>query len=166
MHRAAVTCLALCLLAACSGEQGLNRFQSGLAGPDEFGVLPTRPLEMPETPGLPAPTPGGINRADHTPNAEAIAALGGTPNAAFAGGIPASDVALVTAAGRYGIDQAIRATLAQEDASFRNRQVRLNPFSSRSRYFQAYARFALDAYAELSRFRNLGVAVPSAPPLE
>ncbi|MEM6897402.1 MAG: DUF3035 domain-containing protein, partial [Pseudomonadota bacterium] len=34
-------------------------------GPDEFGVVPTRPLEQPANySDLPEPTPGSINRAD------------------------------------------------------------------------------------------------------
>ena len=70
----------------------------------------------------------------------------------------------MTAASRNGTDPSIRATLAEEDATFRTRRSRLGLFSGPERYFRAYAGQALDAYAELARFRNLGVAVPSAPP--
>jgi len=112
------------------------------------------------------PSPGGRNLTDPNPTGDAIAALGGSQAAGFAGGIPASDMALLGAAGRYGTDPAIRATLAGEDAAFRRRALFANAFNilGRDRYFQAYARQALDAYAELLRFRNLGVGVPSAPP--
>jgi hypothetical protein len=152
-------------LAACSGGRTLHQLDEGLIGPDEFRVLPTLPLAMPETLALPVPTPGGTNRTDRNPNAEAIAALGGQPSAAFAGGIPTRDAALVSAAGRNGVDPAIRQTLATEDAAFRQRSLTLSPFGG-DRYFRAYARQALDAYAELERFRALGIAVPTAPPLE
>jgi len=58
----------------------------------------------------------------------------------------------------------IRQTLATEDAAFRNRQTRFGWFRGRNRYFAAYSRQALDAYSELQRFRNAGIATPSAPP--
>ena len=70
-------------------------------GPDEFAILPPRPLQLPENLAeLPAPTPGGANLTDPTPNADAIVALGGNPKAA--GGIPASDAALVRHAAQSG----------------------------------------------------------------
>jgi len=154
-------------LAACSGgDRGLHRFGADATGPDEFSVMPMRPLQMPETFALADPTPGGSNRADPNPVGDAIATLGGSQAAGNAGGVPASDVALVAVAGRAGIDPAIRATLAAEDAAFRRRASVINAlnWAGRDRYFRAYAGQALDAYAELARFRALGVAVPSAPP--
>ena len=56
-------------LAACGGGETepnlLNINQPRAEGPDEFAVLPTKPLEMPEdVASLPAPTPGGVNRTD------------------------------------------------------------------------------------------------------
>ena len=94
--------------------------------------------------------------------------LGGRPSAQFAGGIPAADAALIARVSRNGVAADIRATLAAEDARFRANRKRLslfNPFA-RNRYFRAYAAQALDAYAELQRFRNLGVATPTAPPAQ
>lgn len=160
----ALLCAAL-LLSACAGsDRGLRDFQSG-EGPDEFGVIPQRTLSLPEDLStLPRPTPGGANLTDPTPRADAIVALGGRPSAANAGGIPSGDAALVAAAGRNGVTPGIRQELAEADERFRDRRGRLGLFSRGDRYFAAYAPFALDAYAELSRFRNLGVAVPSAPP--
>ncbi len=152
------------LLASCGGGgDGLRRFAAS-AGPDEFSVQPSRPLELPGTTALPAP--GGGNRADVDPVGDAIVLLGGNPAAARAGGIPASDQALVAQVSRGGTDPEIRATLAAEDASFRSgaRLGGIFNLAGRDRYFQAYARQALDAYAELERFRALGIAVPSAPP--
>lgn len=93
--------------------------------------------------------------------------MGGSPAALIPNGVPASDGALVTAASRNGVDPAIRQTLAAEDATFRNRRSRFRLFGlfgGRDRYFRAYARQALDAYAELARFRAAGVATPTAPP--
>lgn len=158
--------IAMLGLAACGSEGGLRDMRNPSGGPDEFSVVPGAPLELPETLSLPPPTPGGTNRTDATPNADAIVALGGVPAAAFAGGIPAGDQALVTAAGRNGIEADIRSVLATEDAAFRTRRERLNTFNflGRDRYFRAYARQALDAYAELARFRAAGVQTPTAPP--
>ena len=152
-------------LAACAGDRGLRDLRNNGGGPDEFGVLPVNPLIMPsDTSNLPVPTPGGTNISDPTPNADAVAVLGGNPNALLRNGIPASDTALVNAAGRHGVDPAIRSTLASEDAAFRTRRARLSVFGGRDRYFRAYAGQALDAYSELDRFRAAGVATPSAPP--
>lgn len=162
-----ILCAAMLLtLAACAGgERGLRDLRSNGGGPDEFSVLPMAPLIMPsDAANLPSPTPGGGNRADPAPLADAVAVLGGNPNALIPNGIPASDGALIAAAGRNGVDPAIRQTLATEDAAFRNRQSRFGFIRGRDRYFAAYARQALDAYAELQRFRNAGVATPSAPP--
>lgn len=153
-------------MSACtSNDRGLRDLRSNGGGPDEFSILPLNPLVAPtDINSLPVPTPGGANLSDPAPNAEAIAALGGNPSALTASGIPASDGALITAAGRNGVDPSIRQTLASEDAAFRNRRSRLGWFAGRDRYFRAYARQSLDAYAELQRFRNAGVATPSAPP--
>ena len=54
---------------------------AGIGGkPDEFMVLPTRPLEMPESfAALPPPTPGAVNRVDYRPHAEAVSGLTGRP---------------------------------------------------------------------------------------
>ena len=163
---AAILCAAV--LASCSSNSGLRNLQSPGDGPDEFTVLPVRPLVLPPSTTLPPPTPGRANRADPTPLSDAVVALGGNPGAALAGGIPSRDAALVAAAGQNGVDPAIRQTLAQEDAAFRSRALSLNllnPFGG-DRYYAAYASQALDAYAELARFRALGVAVPSAPPAD
>ncbi len=155
----------IAMLAACSGDRGLRDLRSNGGGPDEFWVLPMQPLIIPtDAMTLPTPTPGGANRTDPTPNADAVAVLGGNRNALIPNGIPASDGALVTAASRNGVDPTIRQTLAREDAAFRNGQTRFGFLRGRNRYFTAYARQALDAYAELQRFRNAGIATPSAPP--
>jgi hypothetical protein len=75
--------LALVLaLAGCSkdGTPELMNLRSSTSGPDEFGILPPKPLAMPEDVAvLPEPTPGGTNLTDQNPRADAIVALGGTP---------------------------------------------------------------------------------------
>lgn len=166
MFRAILCIGVIASLAACAGgDRGLRDLRATGGGPDEFRVLPVEALILPnDVTNLPAPTPGGANRSDPTPNADAVAALGGNPNALIPNGIPTSDGALITAASRNGVDPAIRQTLASEDAAFRTSQTRFGFLRSRDRYFQAYSRQALDAYAELQRFRNAGVATPSAPP--
>jgi hypothetical protein len=165
LSRLSLPLAAFLLVTACGGD-GLRNLDSDLAGPDEFSILPTRPITIPDTFALPPPTPGGTNRTDQTPNADAIAVLGGDPSAIRAGGIPAQDTALVAFAARQGTDPAIRQTLAQEDAAFRARAggPSFNIFGS-DRYYPAYARYALDAYRELARLRAAGVTVPTAPPL-
>lgn len=163
----AILCVGMvALLSACAGgDRGLRDLRSNGGGPDEFRVIPAAPLILPsDLNALPTPTPGGTNLTDPTPNADAVAVLGGNPNALVPAGIPSRDGALVTAASRNGVDPAIRQTLASEDAAFRNQRARLSLFGGRDRYFSAYARQALDAFAELQRFRNAGVATPSAPP--
>ena len=168
MFKSIVVTVAILTLSACGGGAGLRDLRSDSAGPDEFSVIPYRPLDIPATLALPQPTPGGVNKADPNPLGEAIAALGGSQAAARAGGVPTSDAALVAQAGRKGVTPGVRALLAQEDAAFRGRRAAVsgwNPFSRTDPYFGAYAGQALDAYAELARFRALGVATPSAPPV-
>jgi len=145
-------------LAACSGGGPLHRLGGGVRVPDDFSVLPAHPLAIPDTMALPAP--GGVNRAEADPLGQAMALLGGTEGAGSPG-----DGALLAAAGRYGAAADIRATLAREDAEFRQRAGRgAAGFSSRDPYYAAYARQTLDPWAELTRFRAAGVATPSAPP--
>jgi hypothetical protein len=154
--------------AACSaGDRPLHDMRSGTGGPDEFSVMPVAALEIPDTLVLPTPTPGAGNRSDADPEGDAIVALGGSRAAQFAGGVPAADAVLVAQAGRNGVAADIRATLAADDARLRQNRKTFSLFGgafSRDRYFRAYANQSLDAYAELDRFRALGVATPTAPP--
>jgi len=166
MRALSFSVLALILVSACGDtERPLRDLRSASGGPDDFAVIPFDPLEIPETRALPNPTPGGANRADPTPNADAIRALGGSPAALVAGGIPSGDAALVAQTNRYGVDPAIRAQLAAEDDATLRRARRTNLFNplGRDRYFPAYRRQALDAPAELARLDALGVAVPQVP---
>ncbi len=167
MRALVLASFAVISLSACGGQSGLHDLSSGTDGPDEFSVLPTAPLFIPQNLSvLPQPTPGGTNPTDPNPKGDAIAALGGRPSAAFAGGIPSGDAALVAYAARNGTAADIRRTLANEDAAFRASRSRFGGFNlfGGDRYFKAYANQALDAYAALTQFRNLGVTTPTAPP--
>lgn len=167
MRLLSVALFGLMVLSACGGkDRGLRDFRKASAGPDEFSVVPTLPLETPESlTKLPTPTPGGGNLTDANPNAVAIAALGGNPAAVSRGGIPASDSALIAHTSRKGTTADIRSVLAAEDATFRKRRGRF-ALGGGDKYFAAYASQALDAFAELIRWRQLSVKTPSAPPVQ
>ena len=161
--------LILASLAACGNpDKPLRNLDTTDGGPDEFSVVPSRALEMPNAATLPVPTPGGVNLADVTPKADAIIALGGNPAAQYTGGVPATDAALVAHATRNGVETDIRGELAARDDALRERRKGANVFNplNRDRYFPTYANQALDADAELARLIALGVAVPNAPAAE
>ena len=136
-------------------------------GPDEFAILPTRPLQMPpDLAQLPPPTPGGTNLTDPAPLADAIASLGGNPaHRSAQGGSPADGV-LLAYTGRLGRDGNIRAVTAAEDQAFRARHGRrlLEIMAKTNVYMRAYAPQAIDPWDELARFRRAGVRTPTAPP--
>ena len=162
---AVIALAATLLLSACaSGDPELMNLTSG-EGPDEFGIVPPKPLAMPETLAeLPTPTPGGGNRADRDPEGEAIAALGGKPGAS--GGIPSGDAALYAHAARYGVESGIRSTLATEDLEWRrdNNGRVLERWFNVNVYYKAYRKQSLDQQSELARWRDAGVRTSSAPP--
>ena len=157
--------LAAFALTACAGAQNAD---IGNEGPDEFLVLPTKPLETPDDlTVLPEPTPTGINRADRRPIEETVVALGGrgdrlTPS----GSIRADEQALLAAASRYGITQNIREITATEDEQYRrqNGERVLERVFGVDAYLRRYDRQRLDADAELFLLRRLGVRTPTAPP--
>ncbi len=153
-------------LGGCASN-GLRQLDAPRTGPDEFLILPSKPLTAPQDfDVLPTPTPGGTNLTDRNPMADAVVALGGRASALEYNGVPASDAALVAQASRFGVPADIRASLAEADAQFRKRQawltnIRLFPVD---RYEQAYRRQALDPFAEAARFRGAGIGTPSSPP--
>ncbi len=155
-------------LSACTRkETPLMNLRSGGSGPDEFAILPTKPLKMPKNLAeLPLPAPGGPNLVDPTPSADAVAALGGSPKYLGSGGIPRGDRALVATAERYGIAPDIRARLEAEDREFRRTHPPrlLERWFRLTTYFKVYGPMALDRYAELERMRRAGVRTPEAPP--
>lgn len=164
--RAIVLSLSVVVLAACSGDGRLMNLTSG-DGPDEFAIIPTKTLQMPpDLNQLPPPTPGGGNITDPTPEADAVAALGGNPAQLAAQGIGPGDAALIAYAGRGGVEPGIRQVTAVEDAEYRSRH-RRRPIEVLARtnvYYRAYERQTLDSWAELERWRPTGVQTPSAPP--
>lgn len=170
MRHFGMVALAGLMLAACSGgdeDPILMNAGRGLTTPDDFSVLPTKPLHMPEDiSALPAPTPGGSNLTDPTPMADAVAALGGNPAALSRQGVPAADGALLTYAGRFGREGNIRQVMAAEDLAFRraNDGRLLERVFNVNVYSRAYEPFSLDPYPEFERWRKAGARVPSAPP--
>jgi len=162
--------IAALALAGCSSKDKvpeLMHLRSTTSGPDEFGILPTKPLAMPEDLALlPSPTPGGTNITDPTPEADAIAALGGKPERLAAQGIPAGDGALVSRSGRFGTEGDIRTRLAGEDLEWRRKHDGrlLERLFNINVYLKAYRPMALDQQAELDRWRKLGLRTPAAPP--
>ncbi|WP_171101579.1 MULTISPECIES: DUF3035 domain-containing protein [unclassified Ruegeria] len=164
----AIIALTLAVAVAGCGEQSLRALQPPGPGPDEFSVLPVQPLTQPQDYAfLPAPTPGGTNLTDPNPKAEAVAALGGNPNALNPNtAIPSSDAALVTASSRYGVPANTREVVAAEDAEYLKRRGfwsrwRLFPVD---RYAEIYDRQAIDPQAQTSALRAQGVETPSSPP--
>ncbi len=163
------TAVAVLALAGCGGsdEPRLMHAAGETRSPDEFSIVPTRPLEMPDRmDALPDPTPGGTNRADPQPRADIAVALGGSRAAALSSAVPAADGALVSRAGRFGTSAGIRDQLAAEDLEFRraNRGRLLERMFAVNVYHQNYRVMALDRYAELERWRARGVQTPGAPP--
>ncbi|SDC66493.1 DUF3035 domain-containing protein [Ruegeria marina] len=168
--RAPLALIVIATAVAVSGcsSKGLRDIRPQGTGPDEFSVLPVKPLTQPKDYAvLPAPTPGGANLTDPNPMGDAVVALGGRESALDPGqGVPSSDQALVSASSRYGVPANTRVALAQEDADFRKRQarwtrVRLFPVD---RYEQAYRKDAIDPFRQSQVFRRAGAATPSAPP--
>ncbi|QPM91647.1 DUF3035 domain-containing protein [Pseudooceanicola algae] len=162
-----VGCVVIGALAACSSEDTLRSFRDTSPGPEEFNVVPTKPLQTPENlASLPVPTPGGSNRVDPTPKADAVAALGGNAAALNSTAVPSSDGALLSYAGRAGVDPSIRASLAAEDAEFRRKEARwtsLNPFNI-DRYYRAYEDQTLQPRDVAEAYRRAGYDTPSYPP--
>ncbi len=147
----------------------LMNIRSQTRSPDEFTVLPTKPLSMPDDlAALPEPTPGGNNITDPTPEADAVAALGGNPDALTPNGISSGSGALVSHAGRFGTAADIRQVLAAEDLDYRRKNDGrlLERIFNVNVYFKAYAPMSLDQYLELARWRKAGVRTVGAPPEE
>ncbi|MFN4056706.1 MAG: DUF3035 domain-containing protein [Roseinatronobacter sp.] len=163
----AALAVSLLVLAAC-GERSEPILMHAAAqdrGPDEFSIVPNRPLEMPSSfAALPPPNPGGVNRVEPQPRADVARALGGSPAVALAGG--GADGGIVNHTSRFGRNANIRTQLAAEDYDLRdrNRGRVLERLFAVNVYHQAYQSMWLDKYAELERWRRAGVRTPAAPP--
>lgn len=164
--------VALVALGACSkrgdGETNLRDLRLNRGSPEEFAIIPNKPLETPPSfSELPQPTPGQSNRTDVTPLKDAVAALGGNPARLDVAGAPSSDGALVNSATRFGVQSNIRGVLADEDLAFRKRKSLFNwKLVKDDEYNRAYRSQALDPYLWLRQVRKPGsnVRTPSAPP--
>ncbi|MDT8328655.1 MAG: DUF3035 domain-containing protein [Roseovarius sp.] len=166
-HKTVLALLVATVLAGCGGRDDvtLTRIRNTGNGPDEFSIMPGKPLQAPEDyASLPSPTPGGANRTDQNPLADGVIALGGNP--AAVGAPSARDGALVNHANRYGATADIRQTLAEEDKDVRRRHGRVDilRLGLNDDYTNAYKRQWLDAYAEERRLRRNGTITPSSPP--
>ena len=163
--RLAGAVVVLAALGACVRDGPPDLVRLTAEGPDEFAILPHEPLEMPPSlRALPPPVPGGVSRAQPTPLADAVVALGGRPGAR--GSVPGRDGAVVAYAGRGGIAPEVRTTLAAEDLAARERGSPrvLERIFGVNTYGRVYERQALDQHRELERFRSIGVRTPAAPP--
>ncbi|WP_104019865.1 DUF3035 domain-containing protein [Roseovarius nitratireducens] len=170
-RKTVLTLLAVVIVAGCGGarddEVSLRKIRHKGNGPDEFSIIPGKPLEMPEdVAALPEPVPGGGNRTDQDPVADGIAALGGNAGARRTGAPSAANAGLLTHAARYDRDPAIRQTLAAEDRELRRDYGNVNILRilPSDDYTQAYKDQWLDPYAEEQRLRRRGVRTPAAPP--
>lgn len=156
------------MVSACANERGIRVLTSGDAGPDEFAILPSKPLTQPVNyTSLPTPTPGGSNLTDQNPVGDAVVALGGRAPATPQEGTFASvDGALVNYVARNGGGTGIREQLAGEDEAIRSRFSRFTGWrlANPDRYDEVYRRYHLNAYSELARWRAAGVETPTAPP--
>ena len=78
MKPALTLCLAMVLGLSACGDLKLRKMKSDDKGPEEFTVLPVKPLQEPsDYKVLPAPNSAAGNLVDATPKADAIVALGG-----------------------------------------------------------------------------------------
>jgi len=168
--KAVLALLVTVIVAGCGARYDdvtLSRIRNTGNGPDEFSIIPRKPLQTPEDySALPPPTPGAINLTDQSPLADGVAALGGNP-AALAAQTPAvGSGPLLSHVGRYGNTPGIRQRLAQEDRDLRKQYGRVNVLRvlPGDDYVQAYRGQWLDAYAEERRLRNRGVQTPASPP--
>ncbi len=159
------------LLAGCGGGDKtpeLMNIRSQSRAPDEFTIIPAKPLVLPEDmAALPDPTPGGRNITDPTPEADAIAALGGDPSrAGRIGPVPGVDGGLMAHVGRFGFAPSIRDQLAAEDLEHRRKNDGrlLERWFNVNVYYRAYERMSLDKYVELERWRAAGARTSAAPP--
>jgi Protein of unknown function (DUF3035) len=157
----AALCVAPLVLAGCAGGLAGSLRRAGVSqSPDEFMVLPTRPLEMPESfATLPPPKPGTVNRVDYRPHSEAIAGLTGRPAVATASG---AALLARTGSGQPGI----RSEVAAEDVTWRQTHHGrlLERIFARDQDDVIYRQMVLDAPAEFERMRASGARVPAATP--
>ena len=159
-------------LAACDTSQGIGRFLAGEQnlqnGPDEFGIVPTKPLELPDDLiALPEPTPGARNLTDPLPEHDAVAALGGRPERLDSDRVGAGEGALLAAAERNGTAANIRTVLAEEDKEFRkkNGPKLLERWFKVDTYLKSYKDETLQARRTNELLRRKGIKTPTVSPV-
>lgn len=171
--RIAVLLVAALAVAGCGSSRGIGRLiannAAGSDGPDEFGIVPTKPLELPENyTELPEPTPGARNLVDPLPQHDAVAALGGRPERLDSDRVLPGEGALLAAAQRRGTASNIREVLAAEDAQIRedNGPRLLERWFGTDTYFRTYEDQSLDARAANERARRRGIRTPTVNPID
>jgi Protein of unknown function (DUF3035) len=145
------------------GVAGVLRSSGATSTPDEFLVLPTRPLEIPDNlASLPPPTPGAPSRVEYQPESIAVTGLTGQEGQVRA----ASGAALLARAGAASNDPQIRARLAQEDAEYRASHGGrlLERLFARDQEALVYRDMTLNAPAVYEQMRARGVQLPAPPP--
>lgn len=157
-------------VAGCDTSKGIGRFFAGPAtgaGPDEFGIVPNKPLTLPDDlAALPEPAPGARNRTDLLPEHDAVAALGGQPARLDSTTINSGEGALLAAATRNGASPEIREVLAKEDAQYReeNGPLFLQRLFKVDTYLQDYEDQTLKARSANDLMRRSNVKTPSVSP--
>ena len=151
------------LLSACSSDDARLRdlYDVG-TGPEEFAVLPSKPLTIPSNlKNLPVPDLAAGNLSDPTPKHDLIEILGGSIDNSIS--IPEKDKNLLKYVSRAGVDANIREELADDDRKFLRRMGVLTSVKlfRVDRYNQIYRKMTLSAPKELERWRSLGVRTPS-----
>ena len=140
-------------VAGCSGSGQKKRA-------DEFAVLPTIPLEIPDdVTTLPVPN-DGQNLVDKRPKASAIAALGGRAGAARR--TSGDDASLLGVAMRFGVEPDIAEVLYKEGAAARRsaRGTGIERAFGYNAVKRAYKNQTLNEEEEAARLLALGVFVP------
>lgn len=161
------------VVSGCDTSKGVGRFFAGdenkQNGPDEFGIVPTRALELPDDlVSLPEPKPGARNRTDPLPEHDAVAALGGQPDRLDSTRVGAGEGVLLAAAERRGTAANIREVLAKEDKEFRddNGPLFLERLFKVNTYLKTYKDDTLEARRTNDLLRRKGVKTPSVSPSE
>jgi hypothetical protein len=167
--RSGVMLALIVVVSACSrGEPNMMQIGRGQTSPDEFVILPSKPIELPENmTALPPPIfLGGGNRADATPVEDAVVALGGNPARTRQDGRISNDGALIRQTTRYGVDPQIRPELALADLEFRrrNRGRLLERWAGVPTYYKAYKKVELNQHAATAAARQRGLPTPAVPP--
>lgn len=151
------------IVSGCQNNNLASRLrEAGVGGsPDEFLVLPTRPLEIPQDlASLPAPKLGSTNRVDYQPKQAAVAALTGGPATA----LTASGAALVASVPPASPE--IRTVLAQEDVTYRqnNKGLFFQRMFTKDKEALTYSAELLNAPTEYFNLQDAGVRTYPATP--